>query len=254
MIAAIAWREFRLILLSPMAWVVLALGQGVMAWWFLLMVEQYRTHYEALVVRVNSPMGVNDLVLLPYFGSALLVGMLLLGMALMAMRLVAEEWRSGSLQLLYAAPVSMLEIAVGKYLAALGFLLLLVLPWVLMPLVLQQATVLDLGRLATAGIGVMMLAATLAAIALFASCLSMQPGLAAAISVGTALLLLGINTGVDAVAGRDDPLADYLAVLTHYQPMVQGVLRSVDLAYFGLLVTGFVGFSVRRLEVLRLQA
>jgi ABC-2 type transport system permease protein len=254
MIGAIAWREFRQIMAAPMAWVVLGLAQAAAAWWFLLLVEQYRTRYESLVVRVNSPMGVNDLVLLPFFGSALLIGMLLLGMALMAMRLVAEERRSGSLQLLYASPVSMVQIALGKYFAALGFLLVLVLPWVLMPLVLQQATVLDFGRLASAGLGLTMLAAVFAAVALFASSVSLQPGLAAALSVAIAVALMGINSGVDAIAGQQDPLADHLSLLTHYEPLVQGVVSTVNLGFFTLVVIAFVGLAVRRLDVLRLQA
>ncbi len=254
MTAAIAWRELRQILASPLAWIVMALAQGAAAWWFLLLVEQYRTHYEPLVVRVNSPMGVNDLVLQPFFGSALLIGMLLLGMALMAMRLVADERRTGSLQLLYAAPVAMHQIAAGKYLAALAFLTLLLLPWVLMPLTLHGATVLDFARLGTAFLALFLLAAVFAGIALFASTLSIQPGLAAAVAVAVALLLLGLNSGVDAIAGRDDPLADYLALLSHYQPLVQGMVSSMDIAYFLLLTVGFFGFAVHRLEILRLQA
>lgn len=249
-----AARELKLILLSPMAWLVLALTQLVGAWWFLLLVEQYRSHYEPLVVRINSPMGVNDLVVLPFFGSMLLLGTLFLGAALMAMRLIAEERRSGSLQLLYSSPVRMLEIVIGKYLAAYAFLVLLALPWLVMPSTLVFGTVLDIGRLLSAFVGVLMLGGVLAAVAVFASSLTLQPAIAAALTVSISMVLMGLNAGTEAIAGEADALADYLGLLTHYEPLVQGLVRSTDLIYFLLLAVGFLGFTVRRLDALRVQS
>ncbi|MCH8505755.1 MAG: ABC transporter permease [Ectothiorhodospiraceae bacterium] len=254
MIWQLAWREFRLILSSPLSWLLLAVSQAVVGWWFLLLVEQYRTRYEALVIQVNSPMGVNDLVVMPYFGSVLLLAMLLLAAALMAMRLVAEERRSGSIQLLFAAPLGMTELVLGKYLAGLAFLVLVLLPWVLMPLALEPATVLDRGRLAAAGLGLFLLAALLVAVAIFASCMTRQPPLAAVITVAIGLLLLGINAGAVVVADHRDPILSYVSALTHYQPLVQGLVGTANLAYFLLLGAGFLFFAVRRLDALRLQA
>ena len=254
MVLRIAARELRLVLLSPMAWLVFAITQVMAAWWFLLLVEQYRSHYEPLVVRANSPMGLNDLVILPFFGSMLLLGALLLGAALMAMRMLAEERRSGSLQLLYSSPVRMLDIALGKYLAAFGFIVLLALPWLLMPASLAGATVLDVGRLLSAFLGVLLLGAALCSVAVFASSLTAQPAVAAALTVGIGVVLMGVNTGSGAITGQEDAVTDYLALLTHYEPMVQGVVRSSDVIYFLLLVIGFIGFTVRRLDALRLQS
>ncbi|MEX0732317.1 MAG: ABC transporter permease subunit [Aquisalimonadaceae bacterium] len=250
----IAAREVKLILLSPMAWLVLALAQLVGAWWFLLLVEQYRGHYEPLVVRVNSPMGVNDLVVLPFFGSMLLLGALLLGAALMAMRLIAEERRSGSLQLLYSSPVGMLDIVIGKYLAGFAFLALLALPWLYMPLTLALGTALDTGRLLSAFVGVLLLGGVLASVAVYASSLTMQPAIAAALTVGIGVALMGLNAGSEAMAGREDALAQYLGLLSHYEPLVQGMVSSTDLIYFLLLITGFLVFTVRRLDALRMQS
>ncbi len=254
MIWQLAWREFRLILASPSSWLLLAVAQAGVGWWFLLLVEQYRTRYEPLVIQVNSPMGVNDLVIMPYFGSVLLLGLLLLAAALMAMRLVAEERRSGSIQLLFAAPVRMTELVLAKYLAGLGFLILVALPWVLMPLALEPATVLDRGRLLSSGLGLLLLSALLVAVAVYASCLSRQPPIAALLTMAIGLLLMGINAGAVVVADHSDPVLGYVSVLTHYQPLVQGLVNSANLAYFLLFSAGFLFFAVRRLDSLRLQA
>lgn len=253
MIPRLAWRELRLILLSPLAWLVMAASQLVTGWWFLLLVEQYRTRYEPVVVQVNSPMGVNDLVVLPFFGSVLLLAMLLLGAALMAMRLVAEERRSGSIQLLFAAPLRMSELVLGRYLAAFAFLVLLAVPWVLMPLSLEAGTVLDLGRLLSAGLGLVLLAGLFSAVAMYASCLSRQPAMAALLTVVFGLVLLGIDAGARFMGGYPDAVLAWLSALSHYEPLVQGVVASSSLAYFILLAAAFLIFSVRRLDALRLQ-
>jgi len=252
----LAARELRLILLSPMAWLVLGITQLAGAWWFLLLVEQYRTYYEPLVIRANSPMGVNDLVVLPFFGSMLLLGALLLGAAVMAMRLLAEERRSGSLQLLYSSPLSMLDIVLGKYLAGFAFVALLALPWLLMPLSLGMATALDFGRLLSSFMGVLLLGGVLSAVALYASSLTLQPAIAAALTVGISVALMGLNTGTQALIeeGGQDALASYLGLLSHYEPLVQGLVSSTDIVYFLLLIVGFLGFTVRRLDALRMQS
>ncbi|MCC5860043.1 MAG: ABC transporter permease subunit [Ectothiorhodospiraceae bacterium] len=254
MILRLAWRELRQILLSPLSWIVLGVSQLVTGWWFLLLVEQYRTRYEAVVVQVNSPMGVNDLVVLPFFGSVLLLAMLLLGAALLAMRLMADERRSGSIQLLFSAPLRMSELVLGRYLAGFAFLVLLAIPWMLMPLSLEAGTVLDRGRLLSACLGLVLLAALLAAVAMYASCISRQPPLAALLTTVIGMVLLGIDAGARFMGGYPDALLAYLSALSHYEPLVQGVVGTGSLAYFLLFTTGFLVFSVRRLDALRMQA
>ncbi|QIT56837.1 ABC transporter permease subunit [Aquisalimonas sp. 2447] len=247
---SLAARELRMLFASPLPWIVLAVSQAVSAWWFLSLVEQFQAHYQPMLVRTNSPMGVTDLVLMPFFGSVVVLGMLLLAAALLAMRLLAEERRSGGLRLLYSSPISVTEMVLGKYLAALAFLLVLVATWLLMPLALMLGTELDLGRLAAAGLALLLLAATMASVALFASSITIQPPVAVVLTAGIMLALLGINAVVDG----DDPLTGYLALLPHYETLVQGRVVSTDIVYFLVLVTGFLGFTIKRLDGLRLQA
>lgn len=250
MTLSLALRELRLLFTSPLPWIVLAVSQAVSAWWFLSLVEQFQTHYQPIVVRTNSPMGVTDLVLLPFFGSVVVLGMLLLAAALLAMRLLAEERRSGGLRLLYSSPLTVTEIVLGKYLAAMVFLLVLVLAWLAMPLSLLMGTELDLGRLAAGGLALVLLAASMASVALFASSITVQPPVAVVLTVGIMLALLG----VDAVVDGKDPLTAYLALLPHYETLVQGRVVSTDVVYFLLIVAGFIGFTIKRLDGLRLQA
>lgn len=244
----IAGRELRSLFASPLAWLLLGVSQFLLAWWFLLLVDRYQQQYQPLLVKVASPLGVTDLVIAPFFSSLPLLMVLLLMVALLAMRLLAEERRGGTLPLLLSAPLSATQIVLGKYLGGLGFLALLVLLWLLMPLSLGLATGIDLARVAAMGLGLLGLSAALLALALYISSLNGQPAAAAAGAFGAGLLLMLLGRGVSA-----DGLLQYLGVLDHYERFLHGLVASVDLVYFLLLIVGFLGFTVRRLDALRLQ-
>lgn len=243
----LAGRELRMLFAAPLAWLLLALGQIVGAWWFLTLVERFRGQYQTVLQQTGSPLGVTDLVVAPFFGSYVLLGVLLLAAALLAMRLLAEERRSGSLRLLFAAPLAVTEIVMGKYLAALVYLLVFLAGWLLMPLGLLAGTELDLGRLAAAALALGLLAAAMASVALFASSLVAQPAVAVVLTAGILLALLGLDTAL----GTGDRVIAYLAVLPHYEGLVQGRVVSTDALYFLLLTAGFLGFTIQRLDGLR---
>ena len=99
------------------------------------------------------------------------------------MRTIAGERRTQSLSLLLAAGVGNTRIAVGKYFGALGFVLLILVLVLAMPLALEFGTSLDLGRLAAAALGLALFAGALTAIGVLCSAWTSQPALAAAVRV-----------------------------------------------------------------------
>src|SRR5690625_2555278 len=175
MMLRIASREFRALFATPLAWVFLALGQFLLAWLLLSLVEQYQAHYQPLLVKLNAAMGAMDFVALPFLTDPRLLMLLLLAAALLAMRLFDEVRRHQTVPLLLAAPVTATEIVLGKYLGALAFGLLLVLLWGGMLFSLFLGTELDLGRLLASLLGLFLLVASLFAFALWVSALTSQP-------------------------------------------------------------------------------
>ncbi len=249
MIAAVAARELRSLFVSPLAWVVLAVSQFLLAWRFLQLVDEFQLYLQPLLVKVNSPLGVTDLVVVRFLGDPIVLTMLLLVIAVLAMRLIAEERRSGTLQLLFSSPIGASQIVLGKYLGAWLFLMLLLALWLAMPLSLALGAALDYGRLAAAALGLVLLASSLLAVATYLSALTAQPGVAAVAAFGAGLLLMLMHVGGE-VAGRSE-VFDYLSSLSHYDNLLTGTVSSSDLAYFGLLLVGALGFTVRRLDALR---
>ena len=111
MIGSIAWREFKGLFLSPLAWAVLGVVQLILGYLFLSQLETYLLLQPRLVALDGAP-GVTDLVVAPVLGNAAVV--LLLVMPRGTMRRVAEERRTGTRRRLVSAPLSMTESILGK--------------------------------------------------------------------------------------------------------------------------------------------
>lgn len=242
MIFTIAAREWRGLFLSPLAWVLLAVAQGVLAWVFLLLVRDFQDLQGRLAGLENAP-GITDLVAAPLFRVAAWVMLLLV--PLLTMRLFSEERRTRTLDLLLSAPVGAPAIVLGKYLGVLALLLSLVVLVGLLPLSMAAGATLDYGKLLAGLLGLSLLAASAAAAGLYISTLTTQPVVAATVTLG---LLLALEV-VDA-AGH---LFRYLSLLRHYDALLLGLVNSADIAYYLLFATAFLGLAIRRLDDMRLR-
>lgn len=247
MIFTIAWREFRSLFLSPLAWAVLAALQAILGLLFLGRVELLQRYQGQLLAMDNAP-GVTEIIVPELFGNAAII--LLLVVPLLTMRLVSEERRNRTLPLLFSAPVSMTEIVLGKYVGVLLFLLLAAAMIALMPLSLLLGGTLDFGLLGSALLGLVLALAGFAAIGLFMSTLTQYPAVAAIGGFGL-LLLFWILDATGQGDMRNNVLA-YLSIFNHYQPFLRGVFDTGDAVYYVLLVTAFLGLSIRRLDADRL--
>lgn len=249
MVLTIAARELRSLFLSPLAWAILAVTQGILAFQFLSYIEQYVVIQPQLAATEGAP-GIADLIIAPLYADAAIV--LLLITPLITMRVLSEERRSRTLTLLFSAPVSMTEIVFGKYLGVLGFFLVLVAMLTLMPLSLLAGTALDLGKLASCLLALVLVLSAFAAIGVYLSALTQQPTVAAVTTFGLLLLLWIIDRGATAADNGSGVLA-YLSMLTHYDPLLKGLFNSMDVSYYLLVIILFIGFTIRRLDSMRLQ-
>ncbi len=249
MIFTIATRELRSLFLSPLAWVILAVVQFILTYFFLIYVEQFITIQPSLAQYTNAP-GVTEIVVAPLFNTAAVI--LLLVTPILTMRLISEERRNKTLALLFSAPVSMTEIILGKYLGILAFIIIIILLLTMMPLSLLLGTNLDMGLLMSCFLGLVLLTSCFAAIGLYMSALTSQPTIAAITTFGV-LLLLWIVDAAGTTGSESDRVISYISILRHYQPMLKGVFSSSDIIYFFLLVSTCLILSIRRLDADRLQ-
>jgi ABC-2 type transport system permease protein len=248
MILTIARREISAMFLSPLAWVILGTVQLVLGFMFLAQVDNYFILQPQLVKLQNTP-GVTDIVVATLFQLAAFI--LLMIMPLITMRSIAEEKRNNTLSLLISSPLSMTEIVLGKYLGLLLFVVILVSLLMLMPLSLYLGTNLDSGKLISIYLAMILLLGSFAAIGLYLSSITDNQAIAAISTFGALLMLWIINWYGESIADSDN-LVSYLSLLQHHQSMLEGVFDSSDIAYFLILIFGFLVLTIRQLDRERL--
>lgn len=249
MIHVIAAHEFKRMMLSPLAWVILALVQFLTALQFLNSVEDYMLNQPQLIGMENAP-GVSDWVIAPLFADVAF--MLLMVVPIITMRSLSAERRDKTLSLLMSSPVSMTEIVLGKYLGTLYFLLLMVGMICIMPLSLMLGTDLDFGKLLTGALGLLLMLAAFSASGIFISSMTSSPAVAAVASfflLFALWLMFWINSGGQQLAG----VVEYISLLNHFVPLLRGNITTNDVAYFILFAVTFLVFAIRHLDAQRLQ-
>lgn len=241
MIATVAGKELRSMFGSPLAWIVLAALQLILAWVFLMRLDTFLELQPRLQTLANAP-GATEIVIAPLYSAAAVV--LLMATPILAMRSLAEERRNRTMTLLVSAPISMTQIVLGKF---LGLITLLFMPIALITAMGTSLLIggdLDTGLIYANIIGLAMLVATFAAVGLFASSLTVHPIVAA---IGALALLLASWL---ATLAHPDPssLIHLVSVTRRFESFNNGLIDSADVVWYLLVIVLFLALTIRRLD------
>jgi ABC-2 type transport system permease protein len=181
-------------------------------------------------------------------GTTMIAGVLL------TMRLIAEERQTGTFVLLQTAPIRPIEIVLGKFLGAFGFLTILTLLTTYMPALIFVHGKVSIGQIVVGYVGLLSLGAATLAVGTFSSALAKNQLLAAMIGSGILVfLLLGWLVG----QVTEPPLSavfSYSAIFDrHFQPFMKGRLNTEGLVYYGSLCFAFLLMATRVLQLRRLR-
>lgn len=233
----IAKREFNMYFVSPVAYMVMFLMLLILGWLF----------YANLAFTVQQGGGALEpaRVISPF------ITLLLFCTPAITMRLIAEEQRTGTVELLFTAPVREWELVLGKWLAALGFVATIVFATVFYAIILHQYTDqgIDRGALFANYAGVLLFAGAVLAVGVFASTLFSNQ--IAAFFVTLAILLL---LWIASIPGQNSTEA-YATVLTYleirghfFDNFYTGVIDLSDFVYFASVITLFLFMATRVIE------
>jgi len=243
----IASKELQRLFSSPLAWVILAFLQFILALIFLTRL-QYFLELQPQIAMIPAAPGFTEIVVAPVFGTAMIV--LLMVVPLLTMRLIAEERRNQTLPFLLSAPVSVAQIVLGKFLGLLAFLCLAAGLLVLMAISLYAGGKVDLGLVAGNLLGLLLLCGSFAAVGLYLSSVTAHPLLA---GIGTFAVLLGLWL-VNIASSDPDSILNVLSLIKHYDSFARGTVALSDVVYYPVLTALFLLLSIRRLDADRLRA
>ncbi len=246
-ILLLAGNDLRRQFVQPLAWGLLALACALFAWQFLIALDAFLQVAPKLGALANAP-GVTDLVALPLLRGV--SGALLLIVPLLTMQSLAGERRAHTLPLLLAADIGSLRIVLGKFFGALAIVALVVAIALAMPLSLAFGSALDLGRLTVAAGGLLLFAASLTAIGIACSAWTAHPALAAVAALVITSLLALLDVGAR-LRDVEHALINWLAMSSHLEPFLRGVVDSSAIVYFVLVIALALLLAARRLDTLR---
>lgn len=166
----------------------------------------------------------------------------------LTMGLIAEEKRTGTIELLLTMPVRESEVIFGKFLGVLGLFTVLLLLTIPYPLSVASLGNLDAGPVISLYVGVFLLGAAMLAIGLMFSSFTENQIIAffAALATCFTLWLLG-KVLMFTPAGLTD-IFEFLAFDSHLETMSRGVIDTRNLIYFVSLTAFALMFAFRGLE------
>ncbi len=193
-----------------------------------------------------APINLNEMVVQPLFDDISIV--LLLIVPLLTMRLWAEEKKSGTIELLLTYPVRDLAVLMGKYLATVLILLLLLAGTVVNIVVLSFFGSVEWGPVLTGLGGLLLLSAAFVSLGMFMSALTQNQIIAAILGFGALLMfwIIGWLGSVGGMAVRG--LVNYLSLLEHLEPLTKGVVDTRDLMYYLNFSAFFIFLNLRYLD------
>lgn len=231
-VMTIALRELRSYFASPIAYIVSAAFLVVTGYLFTLILFYSR---EASLRGLFGNISVLLIIVAPA----------------LTMRLLAEEQRSGTIELLLTSPVRDVEVVLGKFLAGLGLLSTMLGLTLYYPAVLFIYGNPEKGHVIAGYVGTLLMAAAFVSVGLFASSLSGNQIVAAVLTFMMLLMLWLISPAAD-FAGA--PLADilrYMSIERYYSDFIRGVIDTKAVVYFLSIISVFLFATVRSLETRR---
>ncbi len=240
-IVAIVRRELVAYFSSPLAYIVLTA--------FLLM-QGYI--FYIIVSYLNNPMTRAMTPLRLFFGGTIFFWLFLLFVVpVITMRLVAEERRSGTIEVLLTSPVSEAQVIGGKFLAALIFYVVLWLPTILYVVILKQHSEIDLLPVAAGYLGVLLIGFLFLGVGTFTSTLTDNQLVAAIMAFAAMILLFSLGL-VEQLLVSSSAIRDALGHMnlwTHMDDYAKGIVDTRHVVYevsVGLL---FLFLAAKSLEV-----
>ncbi len=175
---------------------------------------------------------------------------------LLSMRLLAEEQRSGTLELLMTSPLKDWQLVLGKWIGGMAALLsLIALTLIHVAIMARLATDgMAMGVLLSNYLGLVLLASALLALGVLTSALTESQVVAGFLGIMLVMILWFLPILGEAPSAADSPVmqaAAYMGLSDHYLNFGQGLIDSRDLIYFLSLTAGALFLATRILETRR---
>ena len=232
-IRVIAGKEFRGYLNSPMAYIIICV--------FLLITGTFFSTYLKSISYQDTTIQ----------GFVRYADVLLLAFAaIITMRSLAEEKKLGTWELLLTSPVKDADVVIGKFLAGVGIMAVMLVLTAYYPLLLIIFGRPDMGPVWTSYLGLILLGSSAIAIGIFVSSLTNNQIISAVVSGGIlfALWFIGSIASASYIPKAIGQVLSYLSLQSHFTSFSIGVIDTRSLIYYFSIIALFLYSAIRSLE------
>jgi ABC-2 type transport system permease protein len=233
---AIARREFKAFFQSPIAYIVIGVFLIWGGWLF------FSTFFVAGVASLRSYFAITPLVFIVFAPAV-------------TMRLIAEERKSGTMELLLSMPVRDWEVVLGKFIAALGMVavaLLWTLPYAVTAASLTASGVrFDWGPVIAGYIGLLLMASSFLSIGLWASAMSRNQIVGFIVGLLICFSFWFVDKFAIFLPATLGELLQFLSVDYHFENIARGVFDTRDIVYYLSLTAAGLVLTNRSLSAAR---
>ena len=241
-------KEMRLYFTSPVAYVVFFIFLLISGYFFssLFAFFSLTSFQSAMNPALARDLSVTEGVIRPLFSNVSVI--LLFLMPMLTMRLLAEEKKSGTIELLLTYPIRDGEVLIGKYAAALTLYASMLGLTALFPGMVALFAKLDLGPLLTGYLGLFLLGAAFLAVGILTSSLTENQIVAAFANFGLLLVFWVIGWSADLAGPGWGKLLSHRSILEHFDNFAKGVIDTKDVIYYLNFTVLCLFLTLRTLE------
>jgi ABC-2 type transport system permease protein len=163
------------------------------------------------------------------------------------MRLLAEEYKTGTIELLTTMPVRDGEVVLGKFLAALGLLGAALALTLAYPITVARLGALDWGPVVAGYVGLLLFSASLLGVGVLCSTLTENQIVAFIVAFLVSAALYFVYWLQFFMPPGLAPVFQFLSVSSHLDNMARGVIDSRDVIFYLSVTAGALLLAVRGL-------
>ncbi len=222
----IFFKELKTYFITPIAYIVISIFLLIVGWLFF---STLFLNGQANMVQFFSILPITFAFVIPA----------------VTMRLFSEELNVGSYEIILTLPVTFKDIILGKFLAAVAFISIMISPTIIYAISISFLGKLDWGPVVGGYIGAILLGATFSAIGIFASLLTRNQVVAFIIGMAICFSLTLLTDFIlyfipNAFVG----FLQYFSANFHFRNIAKGIIDSRDLLYF-ITITFFALYGAK---------
>lgn len=241
----IAWRELRAMFSTSMGFLVLTGFVFLLGLWWTATLMSYSAYMANVIENpyAQDQADLSSMLLTPFFKDGMAFILMMMTPAI-SMRLFSDELKSRSIELLFTSPVSTLEIVLGKYLGAMGFVAVMLLATGTIPASLYFLAEPDWGVVAGGYIACFLTCAVTVAIGMLYSSFTENAIVSLILGFATSMALWLLPYMTE----DKEALIRKVCIGSHLESFASASLTVADTTYFASVVAFLLFATWQRVE------